>query len=79
MLAHGSLDGHYPEQYHAAQPGAVRDFPLLLLCRPLAEAAVLVQHPGAAVRADQAEYDYWEALNKNTESIGSINDPLPAA
>lgn len=23
------------------------------------------------------EYDYWETLKKNTESLGTINDPLP--
>jgi hypothetical protein len=26
----------------------------------------------------QAEYDYWERLRKNTENLGTVNDPLPA-
>ncbi|RZK94082.1 MAG: DUF4249 domain-containing protein, partial [Hymenobacter sp.] len=26
----------------------------------------------------QAEYDYWELLRKNTENLGTVNDPLPA-
>jgi hypothetical protein len=25
----------------------------------------------------QAEYDYWERLRKNTENLGTVNDPLP--
>jgi hypothetical protein len=25
-----------------------------------------------------AEYDYWERLRKNTENLGTVNDPLPA-
>ena len=26
----------------------------------------------------QAEYDYWERLRKNTENLGTVNDPLPS-
>lgn len=26
----------------------------------------------------QAEYEYWEQLRKNTENLGTVNDPLPA-
>lgn len=26
----------------------------------------------------QAEYAYWETLRKNTENLGTVNDPLPA-
>jgi hypothetical protein len=26
----------------------------------------------------QAEYSYWETLRKNTENLGTVNDPLPA-
>jgi len=29
------------------------------------------------VAQTQAEYDYWERLRKNTESLGTVNDPLP--
>jgi hypothetical protein len=25
----------------------------------------------------QAEFDYWELLRKNTEAVGTVNDPLP--
>lgn len=25
----------------------------------------------------QAEYEYWERLRKNTENLGTVNDPLP--
>ena len=25
----------------------------------------------------QAEFDYWELLRKNTEALGTVNDPLP--
>jgi hypothetical protein len=26
----------------------------------------------------QAEYNYWEQLRKNTENLGTVNDPLPS-
>ncbi|NML65302.1 DUF4249 domain-containing protein [Hymenobacter sp. RP-2-7] len=29
------------------------------------------------VAEDQTEYDYWERLRKNTEALGTVNDPLP--
>jgi len=29
------------------------------------------------VAQTQAEYDYWERLRKNTENLGTVNDPLP--
>ena len=30
------------------------------------------------VAQSQAEYEYWERLRKNTEALGTVNDPLPA-
>jgi len=30
------------------------------------------------VAQSQAEYAYWETLRKNTENLGTVNDPLPA-
>ena len=30
------------------------------------------------VAQSQAEYEYWERLRKNTENLGTVNDPLPA-
>ena len=30
------------------------------------------------VAQSPAEYEYWERLRKNTEALGTVNDPLPA-
>jgi hypothetical protein len=56
---------------------AVIDFPLVFL-GPTTDKlrfkySILVQQ----LAQSKEEYDYWEALKKNTESIGTINDPLP--
>ena len=54
----------------------VADFPLLLLPfdeRLRIKYSILVQQYAQT----QTEYDYWELLRKNTEAIGTINDPLP--
>ena len=55
----------------------VSEFPLTLLASnseklPI-KYSILVQQQAES----KAEYDYWETLKKNTESLGSINDPLP--
>ncbi|MVN76620.1 DUF4249 family protein [Hymenobacter sp. HMF4947] len=56
----------------------VTDFPLLFLPLPNerlgSKYSILVRQNAQS----QAEYDYWEALRKNTENIGTINDPLPS-
>ena len=55
----------------------VKDFPLLFLSASSEQLrykyTMLVQQ----LAQSKEEYDYWEALKKNTESIGTINDPLP--
>ena len=54
-----------------------KDVPLVFLAANAAELrfkySILVQ----LLAQTKEEYDYWEALKKNTESLGSINDPLP--
>jgi hypothetical protein len=56
---------------------AVIDFPLIFIGSTADKLrfkySVLVQ----LLAQSKEEYDYWEALKKNTESIGTINDPLP--
>ncbi|NML65301.1 DUF4249 domain-containing protein [Hymenobacter sp. RP-2-7] len=51
-------------------------YPLLLLA-PTSKIhygySILVRQ----VAEDQAEYTYWETLRKNTEALGTVNDPLP--
>ncbi|MGI4740667.1 MAG: DUF4249 domain-containing protein [Janthinobacterium lividum] len=55
----------------------VKDFPLVFMPIEAEQLrfkySILVQQYAQS----RAEYDYWEALKKNTESLGSINDPLP--
>lgn len=56
----------------------VQDFPLVLLPKNSEKLrlrySILVQQYAQT----KEEYDYWETLKKNTESIGTINDPLPS-
>jgi len=56
----------------------VKDFPLVLLPANSEKLrlrySILVQQYAQT----REEYDYWETLKKNTESIGTINDPLPS-
>lgn len=56
----------------------VADFPLLFLPLPNerlgSKYSILVQQNAQS----PAEYDYWETLRKNTENIGTVNDPLPS-
>jgi len=52
------------------------DYPLLLVLpdnRLKLGYSVLVRQ----VAQTQGEYDYWERQRKNTESLGTVNDPLP--
>ncbi|MGI4740666.1 MAG: DUF4249 domain-containing protein [Janthinobacterium lividum] len=56
---------------------AVTDFPLVFIAgnsdKLSVKYSILVQQ----FAQSKEEYDYWEALKKNTESLGTINDPLP--
>ncbi|WP_185817019.1 DUF4249 domain-containing protein [Hymenobacter metallilatus] len=57
---------------------AVRDYRLLFI--PLASERLLSRY-SVLVRQyalSQAEFDYWEAVKKNTENIGTLFDPLPS-
>jgi len=55
-----------------------KDVPLVFLAANAAELrfkySILVQ----LLAQSKEEYDYWETLRKNTESLGTINDPLPS-
>ncbi|RSK49480.1 DUF4249 domain-containing protein [Hymenobacter rigui] len=57
---------------------AVRDYRLLFIPRAseklLSRYSILVRQYGMS----QAEFDYWEAVKKNTENIGTLFDPLPS-
>jgi hypothetical protein len=55
----------------------VADFPLLTLLPDLKLRygySVLVRQYAQT----QSEYDYWERLRKTTQSLGTVNDPLPS-
>jgi hypothetical protein len=56
----------------------VQDFPLIFL--PANSEKLPVRYSILVQQYAQSkdEYDYWETLKKNTESIGTINDPLPS-
>jgi hypothetical protein len=54
----------------------IANYPLLLVLpdtRLKLGYSILVRQ----VAQTQAEYDYWERLRKNTENLGTVNDPLP--
>ncbi|WP_170172565.1 DUF4249 domain-containing protein [Hymenobacter rigui] len=57
---------------------AVRDYRLLFIPatagRLRSKYSILVRQYGMS----QAEFDYWEAVKKNTENIGTLFDPLPS-
>lgn len=56
----------------------VQDFPLVFLPANSEKLrlrySILVQQYAQT----KEEYDYWETLKKNSESLGTINDPLPS-
>lgn len=56
----------------------VQKFPLVFLPASSAKLryrySILVQQYAQT----KEEYDYWETLKKNSESLGTINDPLPS-
>ncbi|WP_151086146.1 DUF4249 domain-containing protein [Hymenobacter baengnokdamensis] len=56
----------------------VSDYPLQFLAFPSERFQSLYSILVRQYAQTQAEYDYWEILRKNTESVGTINDPLPS-
>lgn len=55
----------------------VTDFPLVFLPANSEKISVKYSILVQQLAQSKEEYDYWETLKKNTESLGSINDPLP--
>ncbi len=56
----------------------VQDFPLVFL--PANSEKLRVRYSILVQQYAQTkeEYDYWETLKKNSENLGTINDPLPS-
>ncbi len=56
----------------------VQDFPLVLL--PANSEKLRIRYSILVQQYAQTkeEYDYWETLKKNSENLGTINDPLPS-
>jgi hypothetical protein len=55
-----------------------RDVPLVFLAANAAELRVKYSMLVQLLAQSKEEYDYWETLRKNTESLGTVNDPLPS-
>ncbi len=55
----------------------VTDFPLVFIPATSDKLSVKYSILVQQFAQSKEEYDYWEALKKNTESLGTINDPLP--
>ena len=57
---------------------AVRDFRLLYLAGSSERLRYKYSIMLRQYALSQAEFDYWEAVKKNTENIGTLFDPLPS-
>lgn len=56
----------------------VTDFPLVFIPANSDKLRVKYSILVKLVAQTKDEFDYWETLRKNTESLGTINDPLPS-
>jgi hypothetical protein len=57
---------------------AVKDFPLVFLPANAEQLGTKYSILAKLYAQSKEEYQYWETLKNNTESVGTINDPLPS-